>query len=401
MVRRTAENFICDEDDWETIHAKQGINEKDNLHHRRMSNNSIAFEKKPTREKLHYLLDLIKNEGEPGFYNMEAARKRRPNAKGFNPCGEVILDSYGVCNLTTVNVAAFVNDGVLDVKGLIQAQALSVRACLRMTCLDLELPEWDRIQKRDRLIAASLTGWQDAMGMLNYTNEQEVNLLFMLSNVAFDEAQRYSFLLRIPMPLLCTTIKPEGTLSKVAGVSSGLHYSKAPYYIQRIRINANDPLAKLAIALNWQVHPEVGTLDNKMENARTIVIDFPVASSAKKTKSDVNVEEQFENYFMFQRDYTMHNSSITINVKPDEWDKVEEIIWNKWDDFIGVAFIADDGGSYLLAPEEECTEEEYKALKACMEKFDPELLKQFENDGLDETALEGADECANGACPIR
>ena len=39
---------------------------------------------------------------------------------------------------------------LLDYQGLMEAQALSTRAGIRMTCLDLELPHWDEVHKRDR-----------------------------------------------------------------------------------------------------------------------------------------------------------------------------------------------------------------------------------------------------------
>src|SRR5690606_6571741 len=117
------------------------------LHHRRMSNNSVAFEKKPARELLNLIFTMMRAEGEPGFVNLEEANRRRPNAKGVNPCAEILLDSFGVCNLTTVNVAQFVRDGKIDWPELLKAQRRSVRAGLRMTLAELELPHWNAIQQ--------------------------------------------------------------------------------------------------------------------------------------------------------------------------------------------------------------------------------------------------------------
>jgi ribonucleoside-triphosphate reductase len=80
------------------------------LHHRRMSNNSVAFTEQPSRELLNLVFTMMQAEGEPGFINLEEARRRRPNAEGLNPCAEILLDSYGVCNLTTVNMVEFVKE---------------------------------------------------------------------------------------------------------------------------------------------------------------------------------------------------------------------------------------------------------------------------------------------------
>lgn len=449
MVRRTAEIFLFDADDYESMFAKYGINgiwdevqhrkviervrelgldkyadyleslpindpNARPLHHRRMSNNSIAFESKPSREQLNLIFEMMKAEGEPGFVNLEEAKRRRPNAEGLNPCVEIILDSYGVCNLTTVNLVQFVRKSgdktYLATDELYRAQELSARAGLRMTLAELELPHWDAVQQRDRLLGTSMTGVKDALAMVGYTEQEEAELLGLLGDASRQAAEEYAKELRVATPLLATTVKPEGTISQVAGgVSSGLHWSHSPYYIRRIRINASDPLAKAVQAIGWPIHAEVGTegyVDEEslakpevIAKARTLVIDFPVASGSDVTKDDVSVKEQFDTYFRFQRNYTDHNSSNTIHVRPHEWGEAEAIVYDNWDDFVGVSFLAHDGGSYTLAPYEAISREEYEALSAKIKPFDPALLEQFETG--DDSDLDGMDGCEGGACPIR
>lgn len=406
-------------------------NESRPLHHRRMSNNSIAFTSKPSRKLLNFIFTMMQMEGEPAFINLEETAKRRlkqmgimnPSREmleeamfelGLNPCAEILLASYGVCNLTTINASAFIiiENGVprLDLEGLLEAQRLSARIGCRMTLANLELEHWNATQERDRLIGTSLTGWKDMLDIVGYKEDDESRILELLRDEARKEADSYCKSLRIASPLLVTTVKPEGTISQVARnpvtnspVSSGVHWSHAPYYIRRIRINSHDPLVKVAQQLGWTVNPEVGTtgetFEDKMKNASTYVIDFPVASGATRTKSDVSAKEQLDTYFRFMKYYVEHNASNTITVKPHEWEIVEDIIFDKWDEFVGVSFLADGGGSYQLAPYEEISEEKYHELKSKMKAFDAILLQKIE---AKEFEAELTDEdCGTGACGVR
>lgn len=465
-VRRTAEIFLFDSDDYESMFAKYGINgiwteeqlaqhnkvgkkleglgikpvwfddldigkSREGINHRRMSNNSIAFTRKPDSDFMDLVFEMMQMEGEPGFVNLEEASRRiadsfgveNPSQEylddimdqiGLNPCVEIILFSKNVCNLTTVNITAFVKeDNTLDLDGLLEAQRLSARIGLRMTLATLELPEWNEVQQRDRLLGTSLTGWKDAIDQLGYTEEQENELRIAMRDASRDEADKYAKNLRVNAPMFTTAIKPEGTLSQVmGGVSSGLHWSHSPYYKRRIRINSNDPLALVARDLGWEIHAEVGTngflseedliKEEQLKESNTWVITFPVESGAKRTKDDISIDEQFDNYFGFQENYTDMNTSNTISVKDGDWKQAQKRVEDGWDNFVGVSFLAHDGGTYTLAPYEAYSKEEYEEAKEKMTPFEPDLLYVYEQSetSMELDGMEDPD-CVGGVCPIR
>lgn len=404
-VRRTSEIGLIDQDDPTCIQAKSNLYKQvgdrweidKSIAHRQMSNNSIFYTHKPTREQLHWHLQQMRYSGEPGWVNQEAGAKRRPNFNGVNPCGEILLDNHGLCNLTTVNVMAFVQpDGTLDRAGLLEAQRLSARAGYRMTCRELEIHEWNAVQQRDKLLGCSLTGWQDMVNATGMEREEEAELLAELRKTAHEAARKYADALGMAEPLLVTTVKPEGTLSLLPTVSSGVHYSHAPYYVRRVRISAEDPLCKVCEELGYPVFPEVG---QTAEDCRTKVVEFPVKAPAGRVKADVSAIEQLENYKMFMTHYVDHNCSITIHVRQNEWDAVEEWVWKNWDDIVALSFLSLDDNFYELMPYEEISREEYEQRRAAMKPFNPSLISKYEKE---ETELDiGATECVGGVCPVR
>lgn len=323
-------------------------------------------------------------------------------------CAEILLPPNAVCNLTTVNMVAFANEqGNVDWDGLEEAFILSARAGYRMTCVDLELEGWNVAHHRDRLTGCSMTGWQDFIAKTSNSTfvraGGKAGILKWLRNIVHEAGKDIASELKTPIPLLMTALKPEGSLSLVAnGVSPGVHWQHSPYFIRRIRVNAHDPLALTAKELGWQIHPEVG---QDMETATTLVVDFPVHSPSEVTKADIPAVEQLKEYILFQKFYTDMNTSNTITVKPDEWEEVEDFVYNNWDDILGVTFLELNSTYYPLMPYEECTKEEYEELKSKMKPFDPDLLNAMElssrNMGKEFEILDDRAECSQGVCPIR
>ena len=366
----------------------------------------------PNREasRFVYVTEIVRRDNEPTVYCFTEPKNHTGIFNGVMTaqCGEILLPANAVCNLTTINLTQFVVKGkykgqaAVDWTSLKKAMRLSARAGYRMTCVDLELPGWNEIHHRDRLLGCSITGYQDLIGMLPEGFNEELFLEEMRKWTRF-YADEYAEELGTPKSKLVTSVKPEGTLSLIAGgVSPGVHYQHSPYFIRRIRVNASDPLAKTALELGWQIHPEVG---QTMENATTLVIDFPCKTEARKTKNDVSAVEQLKTYLMFQKNYVEHNASNTISVKPDEWEEVVDFVHTNWNDVLGVTFLESNSTYYPLMPYEECTKEVYDDLVRKTRQFDPEILNNMEittrNMGKEYEILDDKEGCENGVCPIR
>ena len=166
--------------------------------------------------------------------------------------------------------------------------------------------------------------------------------------------------------------------------------------MRRIRISASDPLCRVCEDLGYPVFPEVG---QDAETCRTKVIEFPVKAPEGRVKADASAIEQLENYKMFMEHYVDHNCSITVHVRENEWDEIEEWVWNHWDDIVALSFLSYDENFYDLLPYEAITEEEYERRRAKMQPFNPSLISKYERE---ETELDiGGSDCASGVCPVR
>jgi adenosylcobalamin-dependent ribonucleoside-triphosphate reductase len=426
-VRRSSEITLFDINDKLVMDAKLGLwtdESKKDKRHRSMSNNSVYFTQKPTREQLHDIFNRVMDNGEPGFINAEAAAARRKWYAGTNPCAEILLADNGVCNLSEVNVNAFIEphgESVrFDFSGFMDAIRLATRIGVRMATLELELPHWNRVQARDRLTGVSLTGYVQAMDALEYDTTKETwelkNLLVRANMEANQEAVNYAVDLRIPPPLLVTCVKPSGTIAQLPTVSSGAHASFAPYYIRRVRISSTDPLAKAMRAAGFPIYPEANWAmpsdydamndeqkDEVLKNALTWVIEFPIKTSAHQASSEETAVAQLSRYFILQKYWTDHNTSITVSFSPEEVSGIIEYLLLNWDDYIGVSFLPKSGGSYPLMPYEQIDEQEYirrsELIAHVNEHNISSLLEMFEGVSLVDEALDA--DCEGGACPIR
>jgi len=201
--------------------------------------------------------------GEPGVFFIDRANHYNPvphlgSYEATNPCGEQPLLPYDVCNLGSINVGLFVKNGDLDWERLRTAVYLCTHFLDNVIDANkYPLPEIDDLAKRIRRIGLGIMGWADLLVELGipYNSEEGVALGRRLmafvdeeSKVASEKLaeQRGTFAEwersiwgpdataardakgeRIrPMRRLrncnLTTVAPTGTISIIAGCSSGI-----------------------------------------------------------------------------------------------------------------------------------------------------------------------------------
>ncbi len=340
------------------------------------------------------------NDKEEDVYDFTTADNTHTGiANGYivHNCGEILLDNKQNCNLTTVNCMAFVKDGEVDKEAMKDAFRRNYRAGFRMTNVDLELPEWSYKLHRDRLTGVSPTGWQDMINATGMSHDEEALLLRELRDAVDEEVVNYSKETGLNATTLSKSNKPSGSLSLLPDVSAGIHYPHSEYFIRRVRISADDPLVMAAEELGWVIKPEVG---QTLENCTTKVIEFPCKAPAGKTKFDVTAIEQLENYKRMMDNFVDHNVSITVSVRENEWDDVEEWVWNHWDEVVALSFLPLNDAFYELAPYEKITKEEYEERSSKMKRFVPSLISKYEREQY-EHELEDDPSCSTGACPVR
>ncbi len=401
-VRRSSEISLSDLEDASMAEAKMG-EFWTTKPHRSMSNNSTAYEYKPSAIRfLKEWTTLVRSgAGERGIFNREAAKKqmvasgRRQSIDhlGTNPCGEILLRDMQLCNLSEV-VVRF-DDSLETLRRKVRVACAFGAWQSTFTSFDFIHPEWQRNCEEERLLGVSLTGIMDHP-VLNNVNDKMKRWLAELKLTAIEETRKWCERLGINMSTAITCGKPSGTISQLVDCASGIHPRYDKYYIRRYRISSTDPLFSLLRDTGVPYQPEVG---QELSTASTMVFEFPYASpQGAKTRHDISAIEQLEHWLVFKSFWCEHNQSITVYVNEDEWVEVGAWVYKHFDDICGVSFLPKSDHVYQLAPYEEINYNTYRKLLASFPSIDYSRLSQYELDDNTEGAKTYA--CVGDKCEI-
>jgi ribonucleoside-diphosphate reductase alpha chain len=221
------------------------------------------------------------------------------------------------------------------------------------------------------------------------------------AKVVKEENKRVADILGINHSARTTTVKPAGTTSLALGTSSGIHAWHNDYYIRRVRVGKNEAIYS-HLALH---HPEL-IEDEYFRPHDTAVIGIPQKAPKDaifRTESPIQLLERVKRVHGewikpgHRTGNNTHNVSATVSIREHEWDAVGEWMWENKEYYNGLSVLPYDGGSYIQAPFQDCTKEEYEKLMTTLTEVDLSKVIEIE----DNTDLSGELACAGGACEIK
>lgn len=355
-VRRSATICMFSKDDNEMLNAKTGDWFITNPQRGR-SNNSVMIERDNiTREEWANIMLSVKQAGEPGFIftdNLEFS---------FNPCVEIGMlptdletgqSGFQVCNLTEINggKCTTLDDYITACKagsilGTLQAGYTNFNYLTDVS---------QKIIEKEALIGVSITGWMN-----------NPDILFDKDNMisGSDEVKKWNKItaemLGINQAARTTCVKPSGNASVLLNTASGIHGEHSSKYFRNVQMNEQDDV----LSLLKETNPSMVEKSVWSSTGTDWVVSFPVETPVGSVfKQDLMGVKQLE-YVKLAQQYWVengtnielcvdknlrHNVSNTISV--DNWDEVEEYIYEnrKW--FAGVSLLSAMGDkAYPQAP---------------------------------------------------
>ena len=308
---------------------------------------------------------------------------------------EIGLRPYQFCNLCEVNVSDVTSQEDLNDRVGIAAFFGTLQA--GFTNFHYLRPIWAKTTQKDALLGIGMTGIGSGE-ILKYN-------LDIAAHVAKTMNSMISGLIGTNEAARITCIKPSGTTSLVLGTASGIHAWHAPYYLRTMRFNKNEDIANYLIVN----HPELCE-DDVLRPTDTVCVRIPVKApegSIFRTETALDTLERVKKFSIewiksgHVRGDNTHNVSATVSIDNDrkylvfdkgdmtplyqlsdigrnEWEVVGEWMWTNRDVYNGLSVLPFFGGSYLQAPFEDITEEEYNKRISSIHSVD--LTKVIEMD---------------------
>ena len=225
-----------------------------------------------------YIVAMAWKTGDPGIVFLDEINRSNPTPlegaiESTNPCGEQPLLPYESCNLGSINLSKMVSDGQIDWEKIGQ----TVRKAVHFLDNVIDINKYPLAQIKDitlknRKIGLGVMGFAEMLIQLNvpYDSEEAVSTAEQLMDYIDKEAKKKSMEMAMERgsfpnfahsiwsgryPALrnatVTTIAPTGTISIIAGCSSGIEPLFAVSFVRNVMsgvrlLETNPPFAEIA-----------------------------------------------------------------------------------------------------------------------------------------------------------
>ncbi len=309
----------------------------------------LPVKKERAREIFDMIIDNAWNNGEPGIIFLD--RMNRDNVtpqlgeiESTNPCGEQPLLPFESCNLGSVNLNLMLKKTKTGYDIDYGKLKSTVKKAVHFldNVIDVNkypLPEIDKMTKGTRKIGLGVMGWADMLCRMNiaYNSKEAIDLAEKVMKFIRDEARLASADLAEKKGVFpfydksiykdegikirnatTTTIAPTGTLSIIAGVSSGIEPIFAICYIRNVMDNDElvevNPIFKEVALENGFYSDELMKLVAKKGSIKDFTEIPEKIRQVFVTSHDITPEWHVKMQAAFQK-YTDNAVSKTVNLR--------------------------------------------------------------------------------------
>jgi len=357
-----------------------------------MSNNSISA---TVGTKYEDYVDLIVNNGEPGFIWLDVARNygrlkdpadgKDYRVMGFNPCAEQPLESYELCTLVEVHLNRHE-----DKEDFLRTLKFAYLYGKTVTLVPTHWQQTNGIMQRNRRIGTSLTGiasFSDKHGLPTVREWMDEGY----SNIKKYDHQ-YSEWLCVRESIRVTTVKPSGSVSILSGATPGVHWGPGgKFFMRAIRFGESDPMIHLFKAAGYKIEDDV-------VSANTKVVYFPIASEHSRAEKDVTLFEKIALAATAQKYWSDNGVSVTLSFDKEKESKHVAPALHMYEGQLkAVSFLPMGNTVYPQQPYTEITEEEYNSYIGKISKINWDAIY----DGIKNLEAQGEMYCTTDSCEIK
>jgi ribonucleoside-diphosphate reductase alpha chain len=220
--------------------------------------NNEVVKKVRAREIWDLIITMAWRSGDPGLVFIDEINRHNPTPhvgimESTNPCGEVPLLPYESCNLGSINLAKMVTDGSIDWKKIEKTINTGVKFLDNIIDVNkYPLAEIEAITKANRKIGLGVMGFADMLVQLGipYNSEEALKTGEKVMKFIKEKSHAMSEILaessgafpNFPGSIhkktirnaTVTTIAPTGTISIIAGCSSGIEPLFAISFVRNV-----------------------------------------------------------------------------------------------------------------------------------------------------------------------